>query len=723
MASHKLELAELQRQLAEAEQARLEAEQARLEAEQARLEAERERNEAGEQLGREKERADRIEADQAPTILETYLQLVQQRLVSTLLIESDPAKAASGYVTSADRKYYPLALYSWEDFPEKHGEIFGLFMDLFSDKPLFPSKTDVLGIRRDLSPTTRKDEQDIRPFIRSAIEKPAQRVVMAHLQHTGNPNRFSFRNNAYSLESRTPDEESDEYEVRPLSKKRPYEGKIIRPLPDRWGIYESTSGNVRRVCVGEYKAAHKIQTEGIQNVLATPSSELFLEVLRRKQSGSVNSDLENTREKVAQVLCQTFHYMIASGLLYGYVALGENLIFLKIEKSSPQNLYFYLIRVATKSPPEFEVRNAAAAQMATFTTLALRSTEMGRDWITMAENCGICQWPLLLPSPITRDIALRPRKFDEETSESSEDEAPGDGDYNPPTDRRAKSRPEPNRQTRQRHASPRKRNMTQRPILPYCTQACLLGLVNVFPLDPSCPNVSLHQQGQTRKNHLITKEGLCDLTKKQLARSLDNDCECLDREGLFGRIGVLFKITLTNYGYTFVAKGVQRVDEPDLAHEALVYTHLAHLQGMKVPVYLGNITLERPYPLVSLARVTQMMLMSWAGTSIGRKSWPKGIDIGAEEKDTLLELASSGINHNDAREANLVWNPEQKQVMAVDFDQATIHRARKRKATSPPLPPKPKMIGNERKRNTQAASHTGMSESGKENMNPASLDD
>ncbi|KAG5293265.1 hypothetical protein I7I50_03622 [Histoplasma capsulatum G186AR] len=361
--------------------------------------------------------------------------------------------------------------------------------------------------------------------------------------------------------------------------------------------------------------------------------------------------------------------------------------------------------------------------MATFTTLALRSTEMGRDWITMAENCGICQWPLLPPSPISRDITLRPRKFDEETSESSEDEAPGDGDYNPPTDRRAKSRSEPKQQTRQRHASPRKRNMTQRLILPYCTQACLLSLVNALPLDPSCPNVSLHQQGQTCKNRLITKEDLCVLTKEQLARSLDKDCECLDREGLFGRIGVLFKITLTNYGYTFVAKGVQSVDEPDLAHEARVYTHLTHLQGMKVPVYLGNITLERPYPLVSLARVTQMMLMSWAGTSIWRKSWPKDIDIGVEEKDTLHALVSSGISHNDAREANLVWNPEQKQVMAVDFDQATIHRVRKRKAASPPLPPKPKMIGNERKRNTQAASHTGMSEFGKENMNPASLDD
>ncbi|KLJ12392.1 hypothetical protein EMPG_12577 [Blastomyces silverae] len=699
MASDKRDLAELQRQVAEAKQARL----------------------------AEMERADRLmlQADLAPTNLERYLQLVQQCLVPMLSIKSNPNQTSSGSVSSVDRMYYPLELYVWADFPEKHNEMFGQFMNLLSDKSLFPSEAHVLAVQSELSlePGTAyihpgRVVQDIRPFVETAIEKPTYRVLKAYLGQSGKADRFCFWDKAYGLENRT------------------FEHNNIQPIPDCWGIYETSSGNIRHVCVGKYNAAPKIHTEEIIQVLTSPSVELFLEVLHRKQSGIVNSDIEKSREEVAQILCQTFHYMITSGLLYGYVALREILIFLKIEKSSPQKLYFYLTRVVTKPPREFEVRDTPAAQLATFATVALRSKEMSPDWITKAQNCGICRWPLLPPSPLIRDVALRPRGIDEETSESSEeeeeddddDEGPGDSNYNPPTKRRAKARSEPNQQTSQRRQSTRKQNVTRRPILPYCTQACLLGLVNALPLDLSCPNATLHQQGQACKKHLITKEDLCSLTKKQLACSLDEDCECLDREGLYGRIGVLFKITLTKYGYTFVAKGVQVVDESDLAHEACVYAQLSHLQGMKVPVFLGNITLEQPYPLVSLARVTQMMLMSWAGRRVREKSCPKDVNIKKEEEEILHELASSGIIHHDMSTANLVWNPEQKQVMAIDFDQAAIHRTQKRKAkrkasTSPLASPRRKMIGNGGEQKTPAASPPEMREFGKDNMDPASLED
>lgn len=103
-------------------------------------------------------------------------------------------------------------------FEEEHNRTFNQLIELFSAKPLFPSKTDVLGVRRDLSPATRKDEQDIRPFVRSAIEKPAERVVAAYLQQTGSTVHFHFhfQNNAYSLENKSP-EKAGEHEVPPPS--------------------------------------------------------------------------------------------------------------------------------------------------------------------------------------------------------------------------------------------------------------------------------------------------------------------------------------------------------------------------------------------------------------------------------------------------------------------------------------------------------------------------
>ncbi|KAL2359120.1 hypothetical protein RJZ56_008046 [Blastomyces dermatitidis] len=699
MASNKCDRAELQRPLAEAirarleakqerlkaqrarlkaQRARLKAKQARLKAKQARLKAKQERLKAEQKYAEEKERVDQLRANIAPTNLEIYLQLVQQWLVSMLSIEPDPDKTSTGSVTSVDGKYYPLELYVWDDFP--HNETFDKFMNLFSHKPLFPSKTDVLGVQGDLSLNPWWNEYDIRPLIRSAIEKPAHRVVTAYLEQSGKADRFFFMDYAHSLDNRAPQEQSDKCKVSSSSQKQSQspEHKNTKPIPDRWGIYEFLSRDVRHVCVGEYKIARKIHTEEIKQILTSSSANLFLEVLRRKQSGFVNSDIEKTQEKVAQILCQTFHYMITSGLLYGYIILGETLIFLKIENSSPQKLYFYLtpqVVTETESPHEFEIRNAPAAQLATFATVALHSKEISRDWITKAQNCGICRWPLLPPSPLIQGAMLQPQGFDEDPSQSSEDEDEDsrDSNYNPPTERQAKTQSQQNQQISQRRQSTHQRNMTQRPILPYCTQACLLGLVKALPLDLSCPNATLHQQGQASKRHLVIKEDLCSLIKGQLACSLDEDCECLDREGLFGRIGVLFKITLTKYGYTFVAKGVQSVDESYLAHEACVYAHLSHLQGIKVPVFLGNITLEQPYPLVSLALVTKMMLMSWAGCSIGMNSWPEDVNIEKEKEETLHALTSSGISHNDIRTANLVWNPERKQVMAIDFDQATIH--------------------------------------------------
>ncbi|PGH10844.1 hypothetical protein AJ79_05204 [Helicocarpus griseus UAMH5409] len=600
------------------------------------------------QLAEARQRADRAEADLAPTTLEQYLQLVQQQLVSTLSIEPNPAMSASGSVTAADKNQISRVL---------------------SDKPLFLSRNNVLGIRDDLSPTTRKDEQDIRPFIRSTIEKPAQRVLKAFHKQTNNPVSFRFQNNAYSLELRSP-ERTSEIDAPPPGKRISRERKSAHSIPDRWGVCSTMDGSIR----------------------------------------------QNLRELVAQVLCQAFHYMIISGLLFGYVASGEILIFLKIEESAPQQLYFHIVRTVTEqSHPGFEIRYAPAAQLASFATLALQSTEMSRDWITKAENCGICQWPLLPPVPLIPNITLERWQLNEETSESSEEErAFEDRDYNPLPERRRQAQTHSNQQIegREHRRSSRKRTTTQRPILEYCTQACLLGLVRGLPLDPSCPNTTLHRQGYTHGKHSITENDLCSLLQKQLDHSLD-------RIGLFGNIGVLFKITLTMYGYTFVAKGVQWVDEPYLVHEADVYAHLSHLQGLKVPVCLGNVILARPYPLASFARVTQMMLMSWAGSNLAMENWPKDIDIELEKKKTLQALTSSGVSHNDIRKANLVWNAEQKQVMAIDFDQATIVRIQKRQASSSPKRPSEwENIEKKRRNESRAAVQTRTKKSDKENMIP-----
>lgn len=232
----------------------------------------------------------------------------------------------------------------------------------------------------------------------------------------------------------------------------------------------------------------------------------------------------------------------------------------------------------------------------------------------------------------------------------------------------------------------------------------MLGLARNLTLDLSCPNFAAHKQGSC-ENHPITRENLCSLLQRQLARSLDEDCECLDTQGLFGHIGVLFKITLTEYGYTFAAKGVQKANEYDLDHEFNVYSHLSSLQGRNIAVCLGRIALERPYPLVSMAKITKMMLMSWAGKSLQFNTWPGNIDIKQKTNQTLEALARSGVRHNDIRQSNLVVNLEVQGVMAVDFDQATIiTSSSKRKASALELD----LLNRYKKRNIPARSSHGL---------------
>lgn len=61
----------------------------------------------------------------------------------------------------------------------------------------FPSELEVWRVERDLS-STGKNEHDLWLNVRSAIEKPVERVVRAYMDLTGNSDRFYFKHHAYS---------------------------------------------------------------------------------------------------------------------------------------------------------------------------------------------------------------------------------------------------------------------------------------------------------------------------------------------------------------------------------------------------------------------------------------------------------------------------------------------------------------------------------------------
>ncbi|KAG9228078.1 hypothetical protein BJ875DRAFT_390182, partial [Amylocarpus encephaloides] len=204
----------------------------------------------------------------------------------------------------------------------------------------------------------------------------------------------------------------------------------------------------------------------------------------------------------------------------------------------------------------------------------------------------------------------------------------------------------------------------------YCTQACLLGLVRKHSLDDACPNINAHRTYGVGNHHALGRKSLAKHMLRQLAENPDNGCKPLGKQGARG---ALFRLTLERYGYTFVAKGTVTAFEVKLKHEGLVYRHLDEVQGDLIPVYLGNISLLCPYFLDFGVRIVHMLLMSWAGEQARTDLMiAMGRDLTAETTRAVAKLLNYRVEHRDVRPPNVLWNPETKNVMLVDFERSAI---------------------------------------------------
>ncbi|GAP88623.1 putative protein kinase-like domain [Rosellinia necatrix] len=217
--------------------------------------------------------------------------------------------------------------------------------------------------------------------------------------------------------------------------------------------------------------------------------------------------------------------------------------------------------------------------------------------------------------------------------------------------------------------------------LAYCTQKCLLGLVKGDALDPDCPNLTLHQHQNNNgsvinfdNRHSIGHDEFLQLLSCQLQCTLDYGITSLD---ITGARGALFKVTLLEYGYTFISKGTVQAFIPDLEHEARVYERLKDVQGVYVPVFLGAInlrSLNRTYYYDFRVDIVHLCFMSWGGLSL-----KDGQDLDTN-RSTLQHMAIGAMRaihqqrvvHKDARYENILFNPQTGGVMLIDFERSQL---------------------------------------------------
>jgi hypothetical protein len=698
------------------------AEQERRRAQEADEKAEQERRraqEADEKAEQERKRADEEQKKTSRTTFEEYIRTCHTLLSKPLRIQTDKSLSTQGSITSPKNKPCPALLKPWTDFPLQQQQLFERVCKYIpQDAKHFSSIQYLKELGQDLCDRPLASEKDLEAYQRLAVERPTTNIIL-HLQGIKKARKalslgdgIMFENHANTLSDTNEEVRQSLQNLRLSSARQAPKSKAKDS--DQICVYKETDYR-RSVCmVIEYKPSHKLS---VYNLRAG---------LLRADSGSMNLPEDiinrptiptNPEEKfvyhsewlVGAALTQTYGYMVESGLEYSYLTTGEAFIFLHIKEAEPHTLYYHLAEPNAEAEAHDEADillcRTAVSQALTCCLLALASKPRSQNWRSHTLETAyraVIDYEAILrqipaeekartppPSvfrarihPFERSpIMLRPRKSrkarsscgsvdikvyeDPQNPSSSSDESSDIETPSKPRTHTAQSR------TGSSHAinisQAEESDVRQRQ---YCTQACLSGLVRRRPLDEACPNVSAHRAYQAGHHHLLDQKTLAQLMFCQLAQNPDHGCEPIGKQGARG---ALFRLTLESYGYTFVAKGTVMAFEADLKHEALVYQHLSEVQGKLIPVYLGSISLAGPYFLDLGVRIVHMLLMSWAGEQVHKTSiLDLGRDIDKETALVVAELRYHGVEHNDVRPPNVLWNSEGGNIMLIDFERSEI---------------------------------------------------
>ena len=399
--------------------------------------------------------------------------------------------------------------------------------------------------------------------------------------------------------------------------------------------------------------------------------------------------------------------MVQAGLEYGCICTGEAFIFLRVPHN-PKTVYYFLsvpkgdVGETTRWAPDLDGGNrlhlTAVGQMLAFTLQALKTPPRNQNWRTNAV-AQLKSWEVIyddlldtIPvhdAPLSEyreprqndflrmsPVQLRPRATltssprchpSQDRSESSDDE------FDPNTLSRPSQRspPQPLPQTLDPASRSSGRNSRHRGKGgQYCTQKCLLGLVEGGLLDKTCPNVRDHGGS----HHRINQPTFLNLMRQQLSKDLDTDCEPV---GVHGARGALFKVRLTSHRYTLAAKCTVINFVGHLNQEAAIYERLRPIQGMHVPVYLGNINLDRPYFYDGIAEIVHMMFLSFGGKLISQHINGDNRLYLIEQVERLIRAVHQlGVLHRDAMPCNMLWNAEVSQAIIINFKRAEVLKPR-----------------------------------------------
>ncbi|KAJ5993386.1 hypothetical protein N7451_009110 [Penicillium sp. IBT 35674x] len=703
--------AEAERREEEERQARAEAERREEEERQARAEAERLQGAAEERL--------------QPNTLLQLLDRCHNTLSRAIRVETDATLTTQGDATDPVNRLYPKRIVPWLDFPQLQEQVWERFdhTGIFTARPLFPSDTQIDFVATNIQNSPIYSEASLRNFERDTVDNFVEKIVNAlrddeHLRHEfgiqgrvtfydrANPSETSLENSLEQLNfqgARTPQQPANKRQDRGTRKgrgaaqgqKRGGASRRRNRRADQFCVHLVADERQLPVYAVEFKAPHKVTIPEL--VAGLHQMDLASDVIdQHGDSFEFYATL-----LVAAVVTQIFSYMIDSGVRYGYICTGEAFVFLHVPPDDPTVVQYFLCIPNQDVQPDDELRlhRTAVGQVLAFTLQALGTEAPSQEWHDIAHD-KLTKWEIEyldvlkeIPETLRKDPKLsnyRPShwkreskthntrsrarcQLDTSTPQHSPDEGSGsdEASYSPTAAAVARHRSRrgggnrestsENKRTRDGGDGKRTSRKDGQSTRPYCTVACIRGMVNRDALDKQCPNWKLH--GGER--HSLRPQDFTQRLHRQLVHDRELGFEQLH---VCGRTGYLMKATLLSHGYTVIIKATTVAKQHRLQAEVNNYRDLRGLQGQQIPVCIGTFAPRVAYWYHG-ELMEQMMILSWSGRRLQHVINDENMSFFSYKREQALAvLRSHGVAHGDSEWRNMLWDDLDKRLIVIDLE-------------------------------------------------------